>query len=94
MPILPSIFIGLVVCSLLIRTLFVIYMKKCWHEVCLLYILSNIDSRHDLDKYIETWPLYMMILYIWDWNFKSFIVNQEEMTIILDFFREQFKVKG
>jgi hypothetical protein len=77
---------------LVIRGAYIKYIITCWKEVCAIYVLENKETPNEFLLYTETWPFYTMLFNILIWDCKTFIVNQEELEKILDFFMEKGKV--
>jgi len=73
-----------------------------WLEVCVKYViitnfnknLTETEQNYLIDEYSQVWPLQSIIPRIWIWDFRNFIVDQENMKKILDFFREIRRIKG
>jgi len=86
-------FIGLAL-VLLFRYLAADYLARSWLAVCVLYVgakskENDWNSTESLDKvrdYAAVWPIRLMVCYFWIWDFRRFIVNQDEMNNIVDYF--------
>jgi hypothetical protein len=72
---------------ILIRTVYFLYWRELWQQVCLKYIcdtdLTEIDKH---DEYARLIPAYLIIGTFWVWNFERFIANQNTKKMILDFY--------
>lgn len=89
----PLILSGILLAILGHRLFYILYMRYNWQEVCIKYIVENKENPENIVKYVETWPIYQMVLSMHVRNFAVFIVNKKEMYKILDFFSDSAKVE-
>lgn len=71
-------------------------MIDYWQQVCIRYMFLNADKVDipDFVRYVTLWPTHLMMAHFWIWNFDRFVVYQDDMQQILDFFTEQTKVEN
>ncbi len=86
MVVLIYLLIAAIIAALSARALFMLYLKARWEEVCVLYILQTGEPANKITEYIETWPNWLIVGYFWVWDFRPFIVHQDSLKKILDYF--------
>lgn len=84
-----SITVSSIILILLIRTLVAWYICTGWKKLCVQYLLFNPSEENfnNFSSYTEMWPMHIIILEFWVWNFSKYIVNQDSMIKIIDFFK-------
>ena len=76
-----------------LRWLYVVYLTQAWEEACVVYMVECKEPIN-IAEYMETWPIWLMVGYFWVFDFRVFIVHQEKMDILLDYFKEKGRVGG
>ncbi len=77
--------LGLGTCVLAFRYLYMAMMVRWWQEVCVLYVKRAGEHHTKIPGYIAVWPMYLMMGYVWEWDFARFIVDQESAAKILKY---------
>ena len=89
-------------CTLLFRYYAGLYLADAWYIVCVTYAAEKMrddgwDARRAvraIEEYSAIWPIFHIVIHFWIWDFRYFVINQDKMQIILDYFVEKRKVSS
>ena len=93
MTILPIVLILIGFFAISLRWLYVVYLTQAWEEACVVYMVECKEPIN-INEYMETWPIWLMVGYFWVLDYRTFIVNQDKMSKLLDFFQEKSRMAG
>lgn len=88
MLILACCLIGLATLTLAFRYLYMRMLIRWWEEVVVYYVVSSGAHPSKGDQYAQTWPMYLIMAYAWEWDVARFIVDQEGAGLILAHFEQ------
>lgn len=92
MSLIPCLIVLAIALGLAARALYVWYLRACWEDICVLYIVKSGEHHSRVTEYTPTLPIYRMALEFWVRDFRDFIINVEGRDKVLDFFKASDKV--
>ncbi len=93
--ILPWILICLISLIIILRYFWLKDITKSWNEVVALYLIESGQKleNKEFDELSQTIPFYQMLITIWIWDFRKFLINQDGLSNIIDFYIEKGIIK-
>lgn len=88
MHIIAYLLIAFLLAVLAFRWLWASYMKSIWEEVVVMYVSKTGARSAEVIRLVETWPLYLIVLTFWRWNYRDFLVNQDDVSRLLGYFEQ------
>ncbi len=95
---LPYWAVALLLAALGVRYLWATYMKACWDEVVVLYA-NNVRASggtirdSDIVSLTQTWPTWQIVMRLNQRHYRSFIIDQAGVQVLVSFFEGAAPVK-